>query len=137
MMDPIPLPENPFPTSTFHAVYDQCLTLETKAPGLKPINDCPPPIVCARLLGHLLRLAPAGTNGQRQLQREITTATDYAMLMQVAAAYLKDFILACKSRFFVVSLISPFCLQASRQWRINPIAIRAPVSLRRVVRRCP
>lgn len=107
-MYPTPLPINPFPIGAFHAAYKQCLTLEAEAPGLEPINDCPPPIVCARLLGHLLRLAPAG-NGQAHLQQEIASAKDDTTLMQRAAVYLKDFIYVCKSWF---SLINPFYLQA-------------------------
>ena len=104
-----PLPENPFQTGTLHAAYKQCLTLEAEASGLEPINNCPPPIICARLLGHLLRLAPAG-DGQRQLQQEISCAKDHIMLIQVAAAYLKDFIYPCKSQSFLLSLQVPSTL---------------------------
>ncbi|KAI9567970.1 hypothetical protein HD554DRAFT_2172717 [Boletus coccyginus] len=92
---PTPLPENPFPQSAFHVAYQRCLALEAEARALKAPPHCPPPIVCARILGHLLRLAPAG-NGQGQLQREITSATDNTVLMQVAGVYLSGFIRAFK-----------------------------------------
>ncbi|KAN0094628.1 hypothetical protein V8E55_002915 [Tylopilus felleus] len=93
-MGPEPLPENPFPQSAFHDAYNQCLTLEAEARALHvaSVEGCPPPIVCARLLGHLFRLAPTG-NPQGQLQREITSAhSDHVKLMQLAAVYLQNFI---------------------------------------------
>ena len=102
LQNPMPLPGNPFPQSAFHVAYQRCLALEAEAPDLKSPQHCPPPIVCARLLGHLLRLAP---NGQGQLQREISLATDDTALMQVAGAYL-SLIRACKSHIFIVCLIN-------------------------------
>jgi len=100
-MYPTPLPNNPFQTDKLQAAYNQCLTLEAEAPFLEPAKHlgCPPPIVCARLLGHLLRLAPPG-NGQVQLQQDITSAKDHATIMQLATFYLNNFICACKSWFF-------------------------------------
>lgn len=101
-MGPEPLPENPFPQSAFHDAYNQCLTLEAEARASRvaSVEGCPPPIVCARLLGHLFRLAPTG-NPQGQLQREITSAhSDHVKLMQLAAVYLQNFIRTCKSRLF-------------------------------------
>jgi len=94
LQNPTPLPKNPFPQSAFHVAYQRCLVLEAEAPDLKPPAHCPPPIVCARLLGHLLRLAPAG-NGQGQPQREIASAADNTVLMQVAGVYLSNFIRPC------------------------------------------
>ena len=92
---PTPLPENPFPPNAFHVAYQRCLALEAAAPNLKAPQHCPPPIVCARLLGHLLRLAPT-SDGQGQLQRGITSATDDATLMQVARVYLNNFVRTCE-----------------------------------------
>ncbi|KAI6004742.1 hypothetical protein EDD15DRAFT_2155432 [Pisolithus albus] len=91
----IPLPPNPFPPSAFHAAYQRCLALEAEAPYVEVLQACPAPIVCARLLGHLLRLAPAG-NGQSQLQREIAIAVDNVELMRLAGNYLNHFIRAFK-----------------------------------------
>ncbi|KAF8548275.1 hypothetical protein OG21DRAFT_1423357 [Imleria badia] len=91
---PFTLPENPFPPSAFHDAYSQCLILEAEARASRvaSVEGCPPPIVCARLLGHLLRLAPAG-NPQGQLQREIALAySDHPTLMRLAATYLQNFI---------------------------------------------
>ncbi|KAI9462553.1 hypothetical protein HD554DRAFT_2126605 [Boletus coccyginus] len=93
-----PLPKNPFPGGALHDAYDQCLALEAKA-NLNPnhiqsIPGCPQPIVCARLLGYLLYLAPAG-NPQGQLQREISAAKPhYSKLIQLAGFYLTNFVRA-------------------------------------------
>ena len=93
---PEPLLGNPFPQSALHDAYNQCLTLEGEASRVPRVEGCPPPIVCARLLGHLLRMAPAG-NPQRQLQREITlTDSDHAEFMRLATLYLQSFIRPCK-----------------------------------------
>lgn len=99
LQNPTPLPENPFPQSPLHVAYQRCLALEAETPDLKAPPHCPPPIVCARLLGHLLRLAPAG-NGQGQLQREVASATDNTVLMHVAGVYLSNFIRGCKPQPF-------------------------------------
>ncbi|KAG6328444.1 hypothetical protein ID866_10646 [Astraeus odoratus] len=56
----IPLLPNTFPESAFCSAYQQCLALEAVASGLKAPTHCPPPIICAHLLGHLLHLAPDG-----------------------------------------------------------------------------
>ena len=98
-MDSTPLPENPFLPSAFHAAYNQCLNLEAVAFQVIRLDGCPPPVVCARLLGHLLRLAPAG-NPQGQLQLDIASTKDHAALMQLAAFYLNCFIRVCKSHVF-------------------------------------
>ena len=99
-MDPIPLPSQPFAESSFRIAYQRCLALEDVAQaGLKPIHGYPTPLVCARLLGHLLRLAP-NTNGRGQLQREITSAENDAKLMELAKMYFNGFIRACKSQLF-------------------------------------
>ncbi|KAI6155897.1 hypothetical protein BKA82DRAFT_4083748 [Pisolithus tinctorius] len=90
---PSPLPPNPFPPNAFHVAYQRCLALEAAAPHLQVLPDSPPPIVCARLLGHLLRLAPAG-NPQGQVEREITSATDDANLMKLAKHFVSNFIKA-------------------------------------------
>ena len=66
-------------------------------PIFKPPPTVPPPIVCARLLGHLLRLAPAG-NGRESVQRGITSAVDDATLMKLARHYLINILNACKSQ---------------------------------------
>ncbi|KAI6040720.1 hypothetical protein EDC04DRAFT_2893730 [Pisolithus marmoratus] len=92
-MFPTPLAPNPFLESELHIAYQRCLTLE--AAGSDAPQHCPPPILCARLLGHLLRLAPAG-NGQRHVQREITVAADDIKLMNLARFYLSHFICAFK-----------------------------------------
>lgn len=98
-------PENPFPQSTFHDAHNQCLTLrrleaEADASRRVPcVEGCPLPMVCARLLGHLLRLAPVG-NSQGQLQREIASAdSDHAKLMRLATLYLQNFICALSGYF--------------------------------------
>ncbi|KIO06835.1 hypothetical protein M404DRAFT_998917 [Pisolithus tinctorius Marx 270] len=96
---PSPLPPNPFPPNAFHVAYQRCLALEAAAPHLQVLPDSPPPIVCARLLGHLLRLAPAG-NPQGQVEREITSATDDANLMKLAKHFVSNFIKACESQRF-------------------------------------
>lgn len=103
-MAPTPLPENPFPPSAFRVAYDQCLTLEAESSVIKPVKGYPPPIVCARILGHLLRLAPAG-NAQEQLQREITSSSDHPTLIKLAAFYLNCFIRTCRSIAFSLSLL--------------------------------
>ncbi|KAI6018412.1 hypothetical protein EDC04DRAFT_3068534 [Pisolithus marmoratus] len=87
---PTPLPPNPFPGNAFYGAYERCLALEAAAPNLRGPPHCPPPIVCARLLGHLLRLATG--NGQGQVQREITSAEDNEGLMTLAGFYLSHFI---------------------------------------------
>ncbi|KAH0833819.1 hypothetical protein J3R83DRAFT_10982 [Lanmaoa asiatica] len=89
--DSTPLPTNPFSPSAFRAAYNQCLTLEAEASQVVHVEGYPPPMVCARLLGHLLRLAPAG-HPQGQLQRDIALAMDHVALMQVATFYLNFFI---------------------------------------------
>ena len=99
LQNPTPLPENPFPQSGLRVAYQRCLALEAGAPDLKAPRYCPPSIVCARLPGHLLRLAPT-SNGQGQLQLEIASATDNVALMQVAGVYLNDFIRACEQQPF-------------------------------------
>ncbi|KAF8548662.1 hypothetical protein OG21DRAFT_1422719 [Imleria badia] len=87
------LPNNPFPPSAFHVTYSKCLILEAEAMAehVTAVEGCPPPLVCARVLGHLLRLAPAG-NPQGQIQRDIALAWDQNMLMHVAALYVSNFI---------------------------------------------
>ncbi|KAF8556879.1 hypothetical protein OG21DRAFT_1482659 [Imleria badia] len=91
-MYPTPLPPDPFPDNPLQTAYQRCLALEVAAQaGLKPNSSCPPPLVCARLLGHLLRLAP-NTNGREQVQREIMSAADDDQLMEVASVYLNGFI---------------------------------------------
>ena len=96
-MDPISLPSQLFAESSFRIAYQRCLALEGAAQaGLKPIPGYPTPLVCARLLGHLLRLAP-NSNGRGQLQREITSAENDAKLMELAKMYFNSFIRACKS----------------------------------------
>ncbi|KAG6371357.1 hypothetical protein JVT61DRAFT_9560 [Boletus reticuloceps] len=62
-----------------------------KCPASRPQTTAPPPIVCARVLGHLLRLAPTA-NPQEQLQREISGAKDNVMLMVLAGIYVRDFL---------------------------------------------
>ncbi|KAN0092599.1 hypothetical protein V8E55_003383 [Tylopilus felleus] len=95
-MDPIPLPSQLFAESSFRIAYQRCLALEGAAQaGLKPIPGYPTPLVCARLLGHLLRLAP-NSNGRGQLQREITSAENDAKLMELAKMYFNSFIRAFK-----------------------------------------
>lgn len=90
------LPANPFPPSAFHAAYNQCLAFEAEADANRV-----QPIICARILGHLLRLTPAG-NPQEQLQPQIAaTNSDHANLMQLATFYLKNFIRTCKSCFLL------------------------------------
>lgn len=71
-----------------------CSAQSSSLPQLSPP---PPPIVCARLLGHLLRLAPAG-NGRESVQRGITSAVDDATLMKLARHYLINILNACKSQ---------------------------------------
>lgn len=90
-MFPVPLPPNPFlKPGGLYTAYQRCLALEA-------VTSCssqphgPPPIVCARLLGHLLRLAPPG-NGHGQVQCEITLAVDDVKLMELASFYLSHFI---------------------------------------------
>ncbi|KAI5986008.1 hypothetical protein EDC04DRAFT_2589992, partial [Pisolithus marmoratus] len=90
-----PLPPNPFLGSAFYIAYERCVALEAAAHNLQAPPYCPSPIVCARLLGHLLRLAPAG-NGQGQVQREIASAADDIKLMELAGLYLSHFIRAFK-----------------------------------------
>lgn len=115
---PLTLPENPFPPSAFHDAYNQCLILEAEASASRAasVEGCPPPVICARLLGHLLRLAPAGN--PRGLQREIALAhSDHPTLMLLAAAYLQNFIRTCKSKLFhpfdcFVGTCRPFNSQA-------------------------
>lgn len=94
---PTPLPPNPFPGNAFYVAYERCLALEAAAPDLRALHHCPPPIVCARILGYLLHLAPAG-NGQGQVQREIVSAVDNVQLMELAGHYLSRFICTCKFR---------------------------------------
>ncbi|KAH7884188.1 hypothetical protein F5I97DRAFT_1669731 [Phlebopus sp. FC_14] len=91
----IPLPTNPFPESAFGPAYKRCLDLEAAASRLKAPPGCPPPIISARLLGHLLRIAPPG-NGQGQVQRDIMNASDDNALMEVASVYQNGFIRAFK-----------------------------------------
>lgn len=88
-------PPNPFPLSAFHVAYERCLALESAAPSLQALPDCPPPVICARLLGHLLRLSPAG-NPRGRVQREIALATDGVTLMKLAGHYMSNFIKAFK-----------------------------------------
>jgi hypothetical protein len=96
-MNPIPLPSQPFAESSFGIAYQRCLALEVAAEaGLKPIPGCPPPLVCARLLGHLMRLAP-NSNGRGQLQREIASAENDTKLMELAKMHFNSFIRACQS----------------------------------------
>ncbi|KAI6046710.1 hypothetical protein EDC04DRAFT_2557553 [Pisolithus marmoratus] len=92
---PTPLPPNPFSGSAFCVAYERCLALEAAAPDLRALHHCPPPIVCARILGYLLHLAPAG-NGQGQVQREIISAVDNVQLMELAGHYLSRFICTFK-----------------------------------------
>jgi hypothetical protein len=61
------------------------------APGLEHRKKCPPPLVCARILGHLLRLAPPG-NGQEQVQRDTDLAKGHNGLMDLARYYLVYFL---------------------------------------------
>lgn len=96
-MDPTRLPSQPFAESSFRIVYQRCLALEVAAEaGLKPIPGCPTPLVCARLLGHLLRLA-TNSNGRGQLQRGIASAENDTKLMELANVYFNSFIRACQS----------------------------------------
>lgn len=90
-MFPVPLPPNPFlKPSELYTAYQRCLALEAATSGASRPHG-PPPIVCARLLGHLLRLAPPG-NGQGRVQRKITLAADDVKLMELASFYLSHFI---------------------------------------------
>ncbi|KAI6144661.1 hypothetical protein BKA82DRAFT_607360 [Pisolithus tinctorius] len=93
---PTPLPPNHFPTGELHVAYQRCLALEAAAPRLRAPTHCPPPIICARILGHLLRLASA--NGQGQVQRQITSAESHAMLMELAGLYMRHFICTFRRR---------------------------------------
>jgi hypothetical protein len=106
---PTTLPPNPFPPSVLHAAYQRCLDLETAAPNLQAPPDFPPPIICARLVGHLLRLAPDG-NGRGQVQLEIASAIDDVNLMKLAGHYMRNFVGICKSRPFSLFDIKPVLL---------------------------
>ncbi|KAG9313332.1 hypothetical protein JVU11DRAFT_5637 [Chiua virens] len=89
-----PLPENHFLPGKIHDAYNQCLAFEAKvmASCVQPIAGCPPPIVCVRLLGHLLCLAPAG-DLQEKLQQEITSIkSGNAKFMLLGVFYLNNFI---------------------------------------------
>ncbi|KAI6040723.1 hypothetical protein EDC04DRAFT_1411286 [Pisolithus marmoratus] len=94
-MFPTPLPLNPFPESKLHTAHQRCLALEAAASDAS--QHFLSPVLCARLLGHLLRLAPIG-NGQGHVQHEITLAVDDVKLMDLARFYLRHFICACKSQ---------------------------------------
>ena len=92
---PTPLPSNPFlAESAFSTAYQRCLVLEAAAPDLRAVPHCPPPLVCARLIGHLLRLAPKG-NVQGQIQEDIKKAKNDNDLMKLAAFYVNGFIRTC------------------------------------------
>ncbi|KAI6121069.1 hypothetical protein F5141DRAFT_495978 [Pisolithus sp. B1] len=94
-MFPVLLPPNLFlKLSELYTAYQRCLALEA-ATSSASHQHCPPPIVCARLLGHLLRLSPPGS-GQDQVQREITLAADDMKLKELASSYLSRFICAFK-----------------------------------------
>ncbi|KIK26314.1 hypothetical protein PISMIDRAFT_272054 [Pisolithus microcarpus 441] len=108
-MFPVPLPPNPFlKPSELYTAYQRCLALEAATSGASRPHG-PPPIVCARLLGHLLRLAPPG-NGQGRVQRKITLAADDVKLMELASFYLSHFICPCKP--------PPTCHFAVTYWRV-------------------
>jgi hypothetical protein len=95
---PTALPPNTFPPNGIHAAYQRCLDLESAAPNLQAPPGWAPPIVCARLVGHLLRLAPDG-NGRGQVQREIASAIDDVNLMKLAGHYMTNFVGVCKSQY--------------------------------------
>ncbi|KAF8548542.1 hypothetical protein OG21DRAFT_750312 [Imleria badia] len=97
-MVPIPLPNNPFQHGVFQEAYNQRLALqaEAEASQVAQIEGCPPPIVCARVLGHLLRLAPAG-NPRGQVQWDISLAkSHHAQLLQLAVHYVNSFVYTFK-----------------------------------------
>lgn len=130
---PTPLPPNPFPPGAFHAAYRRCLALEGEASDLQTAKTCPAPIVCARLLGHLLRLAPAG-NGQTQVQRGIALTVDNVELMKLAGNYLNLIVHACESQtvhyiWGSIHLLPLYRYVHSQTWRwTDASAVRTPLS---------
>ena len=90
MTYPLPLPPNPFPPSSCQKAYQIILELEARAPSL-PNN----PLVSARLLGHLLRLAPH-EHARDQLEREINGASGDDALISLAGHYMQTFLRTCE-----------------------------------------
>jgi hypothetical protein len=119
-------PEIPFHKARFMSHTNDALPSRPKRLILLKAPQHCPPIVCARLLGHLLCLAPTG-NGQGQLQREIALATDDPALMQVAGVYL-SLIRACKPQPFYCLFDQFWPLDSQAQYRTDPGTIRAPFS---------
>ncbi|KAG8812000.1 hypothetical protein FRC17_002238, partial [Serendipita sp. 399] len=91
-MDPTPLVKpNPFAYSTYRSAYQRCLDLESSLLSLDVPGGLPRPQISARVLGHLLRLAP-NDNARVQVSQEINSATDEDGLMVLAYRYVFNFI---------------------------------------------
>src|SRR5258706_6351609 len=91
-----PLPLNPFdsdPSSQPYLAYRKCRDFECLASTDSALQrSSPPGLVAARLLGHLL---VRSENGRQTLAREITGASDNAVLVNLAEFYITHFVNVC------------------------------------------
>ena len=90
------LPANEFDHETasdqFNA-YARCKSLEEHAHGIQ--KDGLPPLVCARILGYLLKFAP-NEEGCVTFAREVINCCDDSALIALADEYSDNFIHTCE-----------------------------------------
>ncbi len=93
------MPGRPLPANGFHAdkpefsAYARCLSLEYHASSIR--RDGLSTLVCARILGYLLRYAPTN-EGLVYVASEINHCADDSALILLAEKYSKHFIRCCK-----------------------------------------
>ncbi len=97
------LPANWFDPKTakdqFNA-YARCKSFEERAHSIQ--RDGLSPLVCARILGYLLKFAPT-TEGRATFAREVNSCCDDSALIALADEYTENFIRCCEYPFLPYS----------------------------------
>lgn len=90
------LPPNTFPAGTQKfTAYARCMQLEERASELQ--SDGPSPLVCARVLGYMLKYAPT-QHGLVNTAAAINDCPGHSELTRLAEFYFNTFIRCCESR---------------------------------------
>ncbi|KAH7908515.1 hypothetical protein BJ138DRAFT_1091111 [Hygrophoropsis aurantiaca] len=85
------LPANDYTTGRWRDAYDRCLVFEKNAASVPPPLSGPSRLVCARLLGYIIREALTDC-GRDTISNEIKDCADEDALVVLATLYLNYFI---------------------------------------------
>ena len=120
----LPLPHNHYAPGLWHNAYQCCIEFETYAqqdpgPVRRSQTYLPTRVVCARLLGYLIREAPT-SEGRNNVSREIRSADSkgYSALEELAKFYMQRLLRCCEyllHNFRSINLILEYDSQVCKE----------------------